>query len=199
MSRRPRRTLSAGQGDHDSTLQGAVCRVKPRRQGQLDSLCGIYAIINAFAHAAREQPLRYFPTKRLFMHLIEVAARRRGDTSFIGNGLDHAELKHLCKKAILFHRKQGYEFKLIAPKSLLPNKPYPRDPTDVQGRLAWFSRASELSGVGLIVDINTDWISHWSVLGGITSDRLCLYDSNAMKTVAAAACEPCLAIQVNSV
>lgn len=166
----------------------------PRRQGNLDALCGIYAIINAFVHAARDRPLRYFPTKRLFMHLIEKAAYRRGDTSFIGDGLNHAELKHLCKKAVRFHRKHGYEFELMAPKNHLSDRPYPRNPEDVRGRCAWFAQAASSPARVVILDINTDWISHWSVLTGVTGDRLTLYDSNGMRTVASVSAEPFLVI-----
>ncbi len=167
----------------------------PRRQGHLDALCGIYAIINAFVYAAREQPLRYFPTKRLFMHLMAKATDRRSDTSFIGDGLTHAELKHLCKKAVRFHGKHGNDFELLPPKDLLPNRPYPRNSEDVRGRCAWFAQAASRPARAVILDINTDWISHWSVLMGATGDRLTLYDSNGMRSIAIAACEPFLVIQ----
>lgn len=167
----------------------------PRRQGNLDALCGIYAIINAFAHAARDQPLHYFPTKRLFMLLIAKATDRRGDTSFIGDGLTHAELKHLCKRAARFHRKHGYEFELMSPKDLLPDRPYPRNPEDVAGRCVWFANAVAQPAHAVVLDINTDWISHWSVLTSARDERLTLYDSNGMRTVAVAACEPFLVIR----
>lgn len=168
----------------------------PRRQGNLDALCGIYAIINAFTRAARDQPLRYFPTKRLFMHLIAKATDRRGDTSFIGDGLTHSELKHLCKKAVRFHGKHGYPFELMAPKDLSPDRPYPRNPEDVQRRCAWFAHAASQPARAVILDINTDWISHWSVLTGAIGDRLTLYDSNGMRSVAITACEPFLVVEV---
>jgi hypothetical protein len=194
MPPKPRRILRVDDEGADAGPAG-FRSASPRRQGQLDSLCGIYAIVNAFAHAARDRPLRYFPTKRLFMHLEEAATWQRGDTSFIGDGLTHAELKHLCKKAVRFHRKHGYEFQLMSPKSLLPDRPYPRNPEDAHSRCAWFARAASLPASAVILDINTDWISHWSVLSSATGDRLALYDSNGMKTVAADACEPFLVIQ----
>ncbi len=167
---------------------------RPRRQGNLDALCGIYAIINAFTHAARDEPLRYFPTKRLFMHLIAKATDRRGDTSFIGDGLTHSELKHLCKKAVRFHGKHGCEFKLMAPKSLLSDRPYPRNSEEVHGRSAWFAEASEQAASAVILDINNQWVSHWSVLTGTADQRLALYDSNGMKTAASSDAEPFLVI-----
>ena len=178
----------------DTDVEKLGIRAPPLRQGNLDALCGIYAIINAFAHAARDRPLRYFPTKRLFMHLIEQATDRRGDTNFIGDGLSQAELKHLCKKAVRFHGKHGYEFELISPKDLLPDRPYPRNPEDVRGRCAWFAQASSQPARAVILDINTDWISHWSVLTGATGDRLTLYDSNGMRTVASVSAEPFIVI-----
>ncbi|PND27610.1 hypothetical protein [Sinorhizobium sp. M4_45] len=157
----------------------------PYRQGRLDSLCGIYALINAFSHARRHDPLRYFPTKRLFMTLVARMAKIRGDTSFCGDGIDYHEFRKLAKAACRFHREDGHQFELLPPKVLL-DRPYPKKAGDETARREWFRAASELPSAAVILDINTPWISHWSVLVGVKEDRLLLFDSNGMRSSALA-------------
>lgn len=160
----------------------------PYRQGRLDSLCGIYALINGFVHARRHDPLRYFPSKRLFMTLVARMAKLRGDTSFCGDGIDYHEFRKLAKTACRFHREQGHAFGLLPPKTLL-DIPYPKKASDDTARRDWFRAASALPDAAVIVDINTPWISHWSVLDGIKGDRLVLFDSNGMRNIAIASAQ----------
>lgn len=157
----------------------------PYRQGRLDSLCGIYALINGFAYARRHDPLRYFPTKRLFTTLVARMAKIRGDTSFCGDGIDHDEFRKLAKAACRFHCKKGHAFELLPPKALL-DQPYSKKASDDRLRREWLRAASDITDIAVILDINTPWISHWSVLAGVDEDRLLLFDSNGMRSSALA-------------
>lgn len=164
------------------------------RQGRLDSLCGIYALINGFAHARRNDPLRYFPSKRLFMTLIARMAKIRGDTSFCGNGIDYDEFRKLAKAACRFHREHGHSFELLPPKAIL-DRPYPKKAGDGAARSDWFRVASTIPDAAVILDINTPWVSHWSVLAGVDGGRLLLFDSNGMRSIAMADTEAFLVMQ----
>lgn len=157
----------------------------PYRQGRFDSLCGIYALINGFAHARRHDPLRYFPTKRLFTTLVARMGKIRGDTSFCGDGIDYDEFRKLAKTARRFHREEGHAFELLPPKRLL-DRPYPKKAGDDAARREWLRAASVIPDAAVILDINTPWISHWSVLAGVEEDRLLLFDSNGMRSSALA-------------
>ncbi|RDL49733.1 hypothetical protein BLJAPNOD_00841 [Ensifer sp. M14] len=167
----------------------------PYRQGRLDSLCGIYALINGFVHARRHDPLRYFPTKRLFMTLVERMAKIRGDTSFCGDGIDYDEFRKLAKAACRFHREEGNQFELLSPKALL-DQPYPKKASDDVARREWFRAASAIPDAAVILDINTPWMSHWSVLAGVDGDRLLLFDSNGMRGIAMASTQAFLVIRM---
>lgn len=166
----------------------------PYRQGRLDSLCGIYSLINGFAHARRHDPLRYFPTKRLFMTLIARMAKIRGDTSFCGDGIDYDEFRKLAKAACRFHRKEGHAFQLLPPKALL-DQAYSKKASDDGLRREWLRAASDIADIAVILDINTPWMSHWSVLMGVEGDRVLLFDSNGMRSIASASAQAVMVIQ----
>lgn len=169
----------------------------PYRQGRLDSLCGIYALINGFAHARRHSPLLYFPTKRLFMTLVARMAKIRGDTSFCGDGIDYDEFRKLAKAACRFNREVGHQFELLSPKALL-DQPYPKNARDDVARREWFGAASAMPDAAVILDINTPWISHWSVLGNVDGDRLLLFDSNGMRSILMASAEAFVIVRANT-
>ena len=165
----------------------------PYRQGGLDALCGIYALINGFAHAARADPIPYFPRKKLFTHLIDRAAYWRGDASFVCDGLTHDEIRYLTKQATRFTSRKGHTFSATPARKLL-GRPLSRRGDD-GGRGAWLQEAAKLSHCAVILDINTPWLSHWSVLAQVEGERVHLIDSNGMRAVEVAACQPFLVIQ----
>ena len=164
----------------------------PFRQGGLDALCGIYALINGFAHAARADPIPYFPRKKLFTHLIDRAAYWRGDASFVCDGLTHEEIRYLTKQATRFISRKGHAFSATPARKL--GRPLSRR-GDVGGRAAWLQEAAKLSHCAVILEINTPWLSHWSVLAQVEGERVYLIDSNGMRAVEIGACQPFLVIQ----
>lgn len=165
----------------------------PYRQGGLDALCGIYALINGFAHAARADPIPYFPRKKLFTHLIHRAAYWRGDPSFVCDGLTHDEIRYLTKQAARFLGRKGHTFRATPARKLLGRPLSPRGDDDDRG--AWLHEAAKLSHCAVILDINTPWISHWSILARVDGESVHLVDSNGMRAVSIKACEPFLVIQ----
>lgn len=165
----------------------------PYRQGGLDALCGIYALINGFAHAARADPIPYFPRKKLFTHLIDRAAYWRGDASFVCDGLTHDEIRYLTKQATRFLSRKGHAFSATPARKLLGHPFFRRGDDD--GRGAWLHEAAKLSHCAVILDINTPWISHWSILARVDGDHVHLIDSNGMRAVKINSCEPFLVIQ----
>ncbi|ATN32516.1 hypothetical protein ACO34A_01665 [Rhizobium sp. ACO-34A] len=167
--------------------------MRPHRQGELDALCGIYALINGFAHAARADPIAYFPKKKLFTHLIEYATEWRGDASFISGGLSHEEMRNLTKRAVRFINRKRHAFSAISARKLL-GRPFPKH-GDGKSRRDWLKEAAELTNCAVILDIDTPWLSHWSVLAGVEGNRANLFDSMGMRTVDAEACKPFLVLQ----
>ncbi|MCJ7997995.1 hypothetical protein J5N58_25830 [Rhizobium cremeum] len=166
--------------------------MRPHRQGELDALCGIYALINGFAHAARADPIAYFPKKKLFTHLIERATEWRGDASFICDGLSHEEMRYLVKQAVRFIDRKGHAFSTTSARKLLTH-PFTKH-GDGNARRGWLKEAAELTSCAVILDINTPWLSHWSVLADVEGKRVNLFDSMGMRTVDAEACKPFLVL-----
>lgn len=166
---------------------------KPHQQGRLDALCGIYALVNSFAHASRGAPIRYFPSRKLFVHLIERAEFWHGDASFIGEGLAYDAELFLAKAAIRFTKQKDYRFKLVTNKGLSRDYGLGKV-TGAAEMTRWFNAFALNPEIAVILDINTPWLSHWSVLAGVEGDRVLLFDSSGMRSVAAAACKPFIAI-----
>lgn len=167
--------------------------MRPHRQGELDALCGIYALINGFAHAARADPIAYFPKKKLFTHLIERATEWRGDASFICDGLSHEEMRYLAKQAVRFIDRKGHAFSTTSARKLMA-QPFPKH-GDGNARGGWLKEAAELTNCAVILDINTPWLSHWSVLAGVEGNRVNLFDSMGMRAVDVEACKPFLVLR----
>lgn len=73
--------------------------VKPLLQGDLDYLCGFYAIINAIRVAGSGRPLSADDCERLFLHMMHDAAAKKTLTPMLLGGTSQSELLSLLKSA----------------------------------------------------------------------------------------------------
>lgn len=142
----------------------------PFRQGDLDALCGVYAVLNAIRFAARgHAAFRELNWQRLFARLVSEADRkvRRPAAAF---GIDQNRLwqllniarKHVAKRHGLvlaierpFHRHKSVHADVI---------------------IAWLERALGLPGSAVVIGIGGE-LDHWSVAQRMTPHYLALYDS----------------------
>ena len=146
---------------------------RPFRQGALDSLCGVYAVINATRLAT-------WPGKRLTEHhctelfqllVAELTAERRLH-QVMTEGSAYPVVSRLLRATAEWLRKQH---KL----QLSFQRPFHSKP-DIRGRRALGVLAAHLDNpqTSAIVYLAEPWYDHWSVARGVSpSDLLLLFDS----------------------
>ena len=139
----------------------------PFQQGGLDSLCGLYSIINAerfINHSSDEE------TQQLFNDLIHYLSRRGLLTKFLIGGIIHTEMLVILNKVVGKKRISNVEI------------PF-RGVTNPDLTTFWRSMQSFLDGTpgrSIILGLQ-GYHDHWTVIESITNSSIMLYDSALIK------------------
>jgi hypothetical protein len=154
-------------------------RVKPYAQGDLDSMCGIYAIINAFRALCRE--ITWEISTHLFQHLVSCLNRYAKQAPFpiiFGTGTS------LMRK--LLGEAQSYLKKRL--KIELAIEPKGRELKSKSLEAAW-RRLSALvdETTVLILPLSGRW-DHWTVLYDINARKMRLVDSSHRRELTRSRC-----------
>ena len=154
-------------------------RVKPYAQGDLDSLCGIYAIINAFRALCRE--ITWEISTHLFQHLVRCLNRHAKQALFpiiFGTGTS------LMRK--LLGEAQSYLKKRL--KIELAIEPKGRELKSKSLEAAW-QRLSAIvdETTVLILPLSGRW-DHWTVLYDINARKIRLVDSSHRRELTRSRC-----------
>lgn len=149
-------------------------RIEPCQQGGLDSLCGLYALINAMRLVFAEMaPLSGQSCKRLFSEGMDFLTAKRGSRDAAHWGMTVRRQRKLAKALFKSEVLEGLH-KLRLGLAMPP-----------------ITRAEELdaaigaslkSGAVLLVCLHGR-ISHHSVIVGHTPDRVLLFDSDGMQFI----------------
>ncbi|MCC7117759.1 MAG: hypothetical protein IT310_04470 [Anaerolineales bacterium] len=135
----------------------------PFQQGGLDSLCGLYSVINAerFINHSSDQE-----TQRLFDDLIHYLSRRRLLSKFLIGGIMHTEM------LVILHKVIG--------KKRIANVSVPwRGVPNPDLTTFWKSMQAFLDGAparAIILGLQ-GYHDHWTVIEKITNRSILLYDS----------------------
>jgi len=154
-------------------------RVKPYAQGDLDSMCGIYAIINAFRALCRE--ITWEISTHLFQRLVSCLNRHTKQAHFpiiFGTG------RSLMRK--LLGEAQSYLKKRL--KIELSIKPKGRELKSKSLEAAW-QRLSAIvdETTVLILPLSGRW-DHWTVLYDINARKMRLADSSHRRELTRSRC-----------
>ena len=146
----------------------------PFQQGGLDSLCGLYSIINAeriVNHSSDED------TQQLFNDLIHYLSRRRLLSKFLIDGIIHKEMLVILDK--------------VVGKKRIANVQIPwRGVTNPDLTTFWKSMQSFLDGSqgrSIILGLQ-GYHDHWTVIEKITNRSILLYDSALIKRLPRSSC-----------
>ncbi len=155
---------------HYQTYSG----MPPFQQGGLDSLCGLYSIINAeriVNHSSDEE------TQVLFDELIHYLSRRKLLTKFLIGGIIHTEMLVILKK--------------VVGKKRISNVQIPwRGVQNPDLTTFWKSLQNFLDGTpgrSIILGLQ-GYHDHWTVIEKITSRSILLYDSALIKRLSRSQC-----------
>ena len=146
----------------------------PFQQGGLDSLCGLYSIVNAeryINHSSDEE------TQELFDHLVKYLSRRGLLGKLLVGGILHTQMLMILEKVVGSKRISSVQI----PWRGLPNP----DLTTF-----WRSMQTFLDGTpGRSIVLGLDgYHDHWTVIESITNRSLTLYDSALIKRLPRSAC-----------
>ena len=139
----------------------------PFQQGGLDSLCGLYSIINAERIINRSSDEE---TQQLFDGLIHFLSRRGLLSKLLIGGIIHTQMLTILDKVVGKQRISNVEI----PFRGVPNP----DLTTF-----WKSMQSFLDGTpgrAIILGLQ-GYHDHWTVIESITSRSILLYDSSKIK------------------
>lgn len=146
----------------------------PFQQGGLDSLCGLYSIINAeryINHSSDEE------TQRLFDDLVKYLSRHRLLGKFLIDGIIHTEMLVILEK--------------VVGKKRISNVDIPwRGVQNPDLTTFWRSMQSFLDGTAgraIILGLN-GYHDHWTVIESITNRSIMLYDSALIKRLPRSTC-----------
>ncbi|MBL8062475.1 MAG: hypothetical protein JNK32_05610 [Anaerolineales bacterium] len=146
----------------------------PFQQGGLDSLCGLYSIINAERIINRSSDDE---TQQLFNDLIYYLSRRRLLSKFLIGGIIHKEMLVILDK--------------VVGKKRIANVQIPwRGVTNPDLTTFWKSMQSFLDntpGRSIILGLQ-GYHDHWTVIEKITNRSILLYDSALIKRLPRSSC-----------
>lgn len=170
-------------------------RIKPYRQGALDSYCGLYAITNA---VLRINPECFTENENCVWHffskLMKCAIRLCAPDKLIKRGLNGLELEYIARIAVRHLNRSGHRFEVFRPESLNLLIPY-----EFADCAAWMAEASKESSISVILHIEERGYCHWSVLRGIDGKRVYLFDSDGMTFTHVKKCDPWIVIRSKAI
>ncbi len=146
----------------------------PYQQGGLDSLCGLYSIINAeriINHSSDDE------TQQLFDDLIHYLSRRGLLTKFLIGGIIHTEMLVILNKVVGKKRISNVE---------IPWRGVPApDLTTFWKSIQYFLDGTP--GRAVILGLQ-GYHDHWTVIENITNRTIILYDSALIKRLPRTSC-----------
>ncbi|CAG0978644.1 hypothetical protein ANAEL_01608 [Anaerolineales bacterium] len=152
----------------------ATTEFPPFQQGGLDSLCGLYSIVNAERYINRSSDEE---TQQLFNDLIHYLSRRGLLSKFLIEGIMHKEMLVILDK--------------VVGKKRISNVQIPwRGVTNPDLTSFWHSMQAFLDGTpgrAIILGLN-GYHDHWTVIESITNRSIHLYDSALIKRLPRSAC-----------
>ena len=157
-----------------STHFRTVSRLPPFQQGGLDSLCGLYSIINAekiINHSTDEE------TQQIFDDLVNFLARRKLLSKLLIGGIIHTEMLMILDKVVGKQRIAN----VYVPWRGVPNP----DLTTFWKSIQFFLDGTPRRAVILGLDGYHD---HWTVIESITNRTIILYDSALIKRLPRSSC-----------
>ena len=149
-------------------------RIDPYQQGRLDSLCGLYAVINAARLVyAESNPLSRQRCKGLFAEGIDFLTAKRGSRDAPHWGMTVGRQRKLAKALL--------NSEALADLPKLRHGPALPPMTDIDHLQTTIDTA--ITGGDVLLACFHGRISHHSVIVGQTPTRVLLFDSDGMKYV----------------
>lgn len=158
---------------------------EPFKQGQLDCLCGIYAIFNAINLASGEQTIDQYEASVILSTIMPMAIELASTPKEGFIGLSGDELELLAKVICHGFATGGPELSLQDPERLLcrPDEKH-------LSKTQIFRRTQSRGNCALIVQVRAKSTFHWSVFLNREGKHIDLFDSAHCDSVHMKHCKP---------
>jgi len=158
-------------------------RIRPLRQGELDGLCGVYAIVNAIRWLCPS--ISEYQSKALFAVIIDAREQRpmRRPLTFIHRGLTRAGLTRMVDTAIVW---AANELGVIVEAEWLAPPQRRRDPL----AKVWLRLERKVGEAAVAIVGLSQASDHWTVAVEATPRQLTLLDSDGMALLRRDRCRP---------
>jgi hypothetical protein len=151
----------------------------PFTQGDLDGLCGVYAVVNALRFLCRE--MDHDTCRHLFRALVQsLEDEARAPFSMVSNGLHTRTLRALVRRAIAYARSHLRIFLIM--------RRLPKQARGPRFDDLWATLADALDGQQVAILGLGGTHSHWTVAIRVTSRTIRLFDSDRMVLLHRARC-----------
>lgn len=142
-------------------------KIEPYWQGELDSLCGIHAIINACYSLFPDMKDR--EADRLFYKLLEEVGRKRSNPLRIAwRGIDGSLFRHLLLLAVnTTARKRAARIEI--------SRPFAKSSPTLPALVRILRTHADEGGVATVLVRGKS--SHWTVVNRVTQTKMKLFDS----------------------
>ncbi len=150
--------------------------MRAQKQGDLDGLCGLYAIVNAIELTGVVGP-KSMLHRRLFKQLLNGLAEGELHQAMI-NGLSRDQLLDVSARAFRsIRRRYGVRFEIEALDDVW-------SPHDFVGFIDAVGELAQQPQTAVIVNVVMPWVNHWSVVLRCREDVLELRDSGRLHQLA---------------
>lgn len=150
-----------------------VLTTEPLRQGDLDGLCGIYAIINSIRLLCRRANARF--CAKLFRFLLKaLERRRRRPIAIIWQGMSSRILRALLDESFAFVRKH---LGITLQRSRLPKKIRKQKSLSI----LWQHLGGRMKQHRVAILCVDGIYSHWTVVQAVTQKTIRLLDSSGSR------------------
>lgn len=148
--------------------------LRPFRQGDLDSLCGVYAIVNAVRRCTATAGVADQEWKLLFNHLIAADRRELEAAEAVTIGMFNKPLWRRAKAACVYCRRLGVDLAATRPFRLkewrqldLPH---------------WLAEQATRPTTAVVLGLADPW-DHWTVLHRVGRYYVTFFDSDGCKRI----------------
>lgn len=175
----PRTARALGRGYAVKPAHGLV----PYQQGQLDGLCGVYALVNAIrlATAARTSDFSEAAWHGLFCALLEELDDTVGTLTALGYGIDEDPLREVAKAATTYMRLR-HGVRVHVRRAINA-----REVRSVDCLLGELAEVVSRGATAVLVRL-AGYVDHWTVLRSVTPHCLQLFDSSGHARINLANC-----------
>jgi hypothetical protein len=155
--------------------------IAPYRQGQLDGLCGLYAIINAIRLATHDLTGEFGHDvwRELLLALLGEAEDVVGTATAVVHGIGAKPLYELAKAAER-HLASEHRVAVTVSRSRGPKHSF-------NGLIAHLAELTKQPASAVVMELSGD-VRHWTVLRRVGKHSLELFDSSGMERVKLASC-----------